>query len=267
MLHKIFITFLGIFTFSSCTEIITLDLNSSDPQIVVEASVPTSERAVVKLTKSINFDHDNIFPPVENAIITLSDNIGNSEVLTQRKPGIYTSNSIVGLVGRSYSLSIVSGENTIASTCSIPNKVRFDSLRLSQSFGYSRTAFGGKTKVDTLYQLTARFNDPISETNYYRFVEYKNGVSTGSIYIFDDRLTNGKTVERNLFNLSRKLSIGDTVTVEMQCIQKEVYEYFNSFGNNRMGSSTPANPYTNLTGTALGYFSTHTVERKRIIIK
>ena len=70
-------------------------------------------------------------------------------------------------------------------------------------------------------------------------------------------------------NFNRYLSKGDTVTVEMQCIDKTVYEYFNSFGNLGMGpsSSTPANPYTNLNGAVLGYFSAHTSERKSVIIK
>jgi hypothetical protein len=57
--------------------------------------------------------------------------------------------------------------------------------------------------------------------------------------------------------------------VEMQCIDKPIYEYFNSFGNLGMGpsSSTPANPTTNLDGAVLGFFSAHTSESKSIIIK
>ena len=48
-----------------------------------------------------------------------------------------------------------------------------------------------------------------------------------------------------------------------------VYEYFESMGNVNMGpnSSSPVNPYTNLKGAKLGYFSAHTVERKYITIK
>ena len=56
--------------------------------------------------------------------------------------------------------------------------------------------------------------------------------------------------------------------VEMQGISQAVYEYFNSFGNLGMGpsSSTPANPYTNIDGSQLGYFSAHTSEIKSVII-
>ena len=87
--------------------------------------------------------------------------------------------------------------------------------------------------------------------------------------IVDDRLTNGNTSERNIIIYDADLKPGDVFIVEMQCIDKAVYEYFESMGNVNMGpnSSSPANPYTNLKGAKLGYFSAHTVERKYITIK
>lgn len=56
----------------------------------------------------------------------------------------------------------------------------------------------------------------------------------------------------------------------MQCVDENVYNYFNSFGNLMGGpgsSSTPANPYTNIEGGVLGYFSAHTFELKEVIIQ
>ncbi len=250
--------------FASCTEIIKLDINSSDPQIVVEANVPAGENAVVKLTKSINLDNENQFQGVENAVVTLIDNKGNSEILAEKSPGIYITKTIKGVVGRNYSLTVKSGDKTITSTCTIPDPVSFDSLKVSVQ---ERFGGFGNTSNDTLYQVNVKYTDPAAKTNFYRFVEYINGVSTGNIHIYDDRLSEGKTVERGLFNFNRTLSKGDTITIEMQCIQEPVYNYFESFGNMRMGSSTPANPYTNLTGTTLGYFNAHTVERKTVVIK
>ena len=257
--------------FVACTENIQLDLNSSSPQIVVEGSVSTNGMAQILITKSINFDQTNKFPSVDSLEVRLTDNLGNTELLKGNSAGLYTSNKIIGLVGRTYTLSVKTADKTITSVCAIPNPVKFDSLNLKATAGYSRGSFGGNTAIPigTLYTLKVKFNDPVNETNYYRFIEYKNGKSTGNIYVYDDRLNNGKTNDKSLMNFSRYLSKGDTVTVEMQCIDKTVYEYFNSFGNLGMGpsSSTPANPYTNLNGAVLGYFSAHTSERKSVIIK
>jgi len=249
---------------NSCTEIIKLDINSSDPQIVVEASVPSGENAWVKLTKSINFDEANQFQAVENALVILTDNDGNSELLTEKSPGIYSTLIMKGVVGKNYSISIKSGDKTITSSCKIPEPVSFDSLKVSVQ---ERFGGFGNAGNDTLYQVNVKYTDPATKTNFYRFVEYINGVSTGNIHIYDDRLSEGKTVERGLFNFTRILSKGDTITIEMQCIQEPVYNYFESFGNMSMGSSTPANPYSNLNGTILGYFSAYTVERKSFVIE
>ena len=71
------------------------------------------------------------------------------------------------------------------------------------------------------------------------------------------------SVENNEF-LVRKFNSGDIVTYKMQYIKKAIYDYFNSFENLNGGpqsSSTPANPYTNIVGSELGYFSAHTVQR------
>lgn len=57
--------------------------------------------------------------------------------------------------------------------------------------------------------------------------------------------------------------------IEMECIDKSVFDYFESLGNSAMGprnSSSPANPYTNLTGGLLGFFSAHTVERREYVV-
>jgi hypothetical protein len=265
---NILITFILALFFSSCTENIQLDLNSSNPQIVVEGSVPVNRKARISLTKSVNFDDENSFPTVSNAIVTLKDNVGNSETLTEIVPGVYTSNSIIGMVGRTYSLTVNCDNKLLTSSCEIPNAVKFDSLdvEVAERMGFRNNE---SNLPGTLYTVKVKFNDPANETNYYRFIEYVNKKTTGNIYVFDDRINNGKTNEKNLFNFNRYLVTGDVVTVEMQCITQAVYEYFNSFGNVSMGpsSSSPANPYTNINGSVLGYFSAYTSEYKSFTIK
>jgi hypothetical protein len=268
---NIYIPILILLLFSACRENIELDLNSSNPQIVVEGSVAVDGPTRISITKSVNFNDNNSFPTVSNATVIISDNIGKPDTLKESKPGIYTSSKIIGIVGRTYSLTVKANDKTITSSGTIPNPVKFDSLNvMPPQGGFGGGGFGGgNTQTGTLYFVRVKFNDPENETNYYRFVEYINSKPTGNIYVYDDRLNNGKTNDKTLLNFTRYLVKGDTVTVEMQCIDKAVYEYFNSFGNLGMGpsSSTPANPYTNLNGAVLGFFSAHTVERKQVIVK
>ena len=55
-----------VFLVSSCTEIIDIDINASDPEMVVEATIGMDETANVVLTRTIGLDDTNDFSNVEN---------------------------------------------------------------------------------------------------------------------------------------------------------------------------------------------------------
>ena len=71
---------------------------------------------------------------------------------------------------------------------------------------------------------------------------------------------------RNYFNP------GDTVWVDLLSIDKASYDYFNTLNNiltsDRSPTSlAPANPNTNLTNGALGYFAAYSVDSRMIILQ
>lgn len=242
----------------SCTEEFEVNVNASDTQIVVEANLNNKEPITVNLSSSVNFNDDNEFPPVVGATIVITDNLGNNETLIETNKGKYVGSKVIGIAGRSYTLNVKSNDKIISSVCSISNEVNFDKLTVNVSSGG-----GGST-----HDISVEYVDPLNETNYYRFVEFKNGDYINA-YIFDDRLSNGTTINSSLRSFNRNYKKGDTLTIEMQCISKEIYEYYKSFGNLFGGptnASTPANPYTNMLGTRLGYFSAHTIQIKIFII-
>src|ERR1700744_1940310 len=89
-----------LITLSSCTKVINVDLNSANPNMVVDAEIADQPGPYkVSLTKTVNFRDDNIFPAVSGAVIVLSDNAGNSETLAETSPGNYTSAHLQGVVG------------------------------------------------------------------------------------------------------------------------------------------------------------------------
>lgn len=246
----------------SCTKVIDLDLNNSDPQIVVEGNVGDS--TLVRLTKSINFDQSNTFPPILNALVRITDNLGNIDTLIEKSEGNYSSSTLAGIQGRTYFLDLIADGKNYSSQSTIPSKISFDSLFVEKA-----TSTSGRQGSTTTYKVTVRYSDPAGQSNYYRFREYINDELQSSNYIFDDRLTNGKEISTDLISNNRKLNVGDKLTIEMQCVDKSVYEYFNSYsnlGNGPQNATTPANPYTNITGGKLGYFNAHTTQKKSVII-
>lgn len=187
----------------SCTEKIDIDLNSADPQIVVEGSVATNgETTIIKLSNSVNFDESNNFPVVEGAFVELSDNLGNTELLDEISPGTYSTNSLTGIIGNTYYLSITKDNKTLTSSSRIPKQVAFDTLRVEKSNGTGGPGGMGST---TNYDVFVSYFDPGDETNYYRFVELVNGEIKSS-YIFDDRLSNGNYTTSPLIRFNRNLS-------------------------------------------------------------
>ncbi|MBK6566644.1 MAG: DUF4249 domain-containing protein [Saprospiraceae bacterium] len=250
----------------SCTEEFEVNVNAADTQIVVEANLNNKEPITVTLSSSVNFKDDNEFPPVVGATIVITDNLGNNETLKETSKGKYVGSTVIGIAGRSYTLNIKSNDKIISSECTISNEVNFDKLTVKVSSGGGGGGPGGGD--GSTHDISVEYLDPLNETNYYRFVEFKNGDYIDA-YIFDDRLSNGTTINSTLRSFNRNYKKGDTLTIEMQCISKEIYEYYKSFGNLFGGptnASTPANPYTNMLGTRLGYFSAHTIQTKIFII-
>jgi hypothetical protein len=260
--------FLSILTFSSCEEIIDLEFNPSDVQIVIEGNIGNiGEPNKVIITKSIALN-DSIFPKVEQAQVIIYDDFGNRDTLQEvdssgPTPGIYSGSKFTGLSGRRYYLEVQTQNEIFTANSYLNNSVELYSLIISAS--RAGPTPGGMPR----FMVRINFQDPPNVKNYYRFIEYVNGKRSSRIFIDDDRLTNGTYTSINL-RTAKRYNLGDTVTFEMQCIDKEVYDYFNSFSNLNGGpqsSSAPANPYTNIVGSKLGYFSAHTVSRKSIIIQ
>lgn len=254
----------------SCTEIIQIDINNSDPQMVVEANIGDGETARVILTQSVNFYTTDEYPPIQDATVTLTDNEGITETLIQKAPGIYVSVNMKGAIGKTYDLHIQRGQRIITSSCKIPDYVPVDTFRVVNSIYPGGGPPVLPNQPANFYEVYVSYSDPADEKNYYRIILSVNGVLSGNNYIYDDRLTNGNQVENLLVVYDPELETGDSIQIEVQCIDKAVYEYFKSMGNSSMGpgnTSSPSNPYTNLNGAILGYFSAHTVEHREYSIR
>ena len=97
-IFKILLTVTLVSFIISCEDVIEVDLDSAEPQIVIEGSV-TNENSpyTVYISKSGDFYEPSIFVKVTGANITISDSRGNSELLTETEDGVYESTSVGGI--------------------------------------------------------------------------------------------------------------------------------------------------------------------------
>lgn len=248
---------------TSCRKVISIDLNSASKRLVVEGNITTKAGGCsVLLSQTANFDADNNFPTVSGAVITISDDAGNTTTLPETSPGTYTAPSLVGVIGATYHLKVVVNNETITSQSTIPQQVDFQNLYISED-----QIFG------TTYKLAnVIYTDASDPGHYYQFIQWVNGVKVKQIYTADNELTAGRDQDVKLYldpntDDKDKIKSGDSVRVEMQCLDKAAHQYWFSAQLSATGenqNAVPANPVSNLTGNALGYFSAHTSQVRTV---
>ena len=258
---------LGIIILSSCQKVIDINLNSAAPVIIIEGNISNQPGPyTVQLSKTVNFSDSNTFPQVTGASVTITDNAGNSDILTEASPGIYKTNTLQGIVGRTYSITVTAEGKSYQASASMPSPVIIDTLVEHISNG-----FGGGPGANTNISVIVVYTDPAGIENYYRFIETINGVQVNTFSISSDYLRDGEIMDRRMRgNGDIKLEIGDSVNIQLQSIDKGVYNYFRTFNQTSdggMNSSSPANPTSNLSNGALGYFSAFSVTSKNIVIQ
>jgi hypothetical protein len=238
---------------------VTLKLNNVPSAIVIQGEVTDQPGPYfVTISRPVDFYTDNNFPPVTGATVVITDGNGVIDTLDEVAPGIYAAYSLQGFPGISYRLSATVGGVNYQAVSTMPLPVVLDSITFESNSGF------GRTQISTV----ANFQDPAGQRNYYQFVESVNGNRLSKdLFVLDDRLSDGRYINYTLFNDSSYLQHGDVAQVDMYCIDSVVYNYlFQLFQSGGAGafntSASPANPSSNISNGAYGYFSAHTVNSK-----
>jgi hypothetical protein len=250
---------------NSCQKVIKIDLNSPSPQLVVEASISDKPGPYyVKLSKTVNFDNITAIPAVLGANVEISDSSGNGETLTELTNGIYKTNTLKGIPGQKYKLTIKTEGQIYESVSYMPYPVEGLKLAIQREVE-DRPSIGGSGGEQIIrYQVNFEINDPQKYKNYYRFIVYHKKREISSRRVFDDQFNNGKIIADEFgLNDTINFEIGDTVAIELQNIDQGTYNFFRTLREGLGGlsflSASPANPISNISNNGLGYFSAYSV--------
>ena len=240
----------------SCEKVIDIDLNTAPNKVVIEGIINDQPGPYfVKLTKTVGFSQpNNSLPLISGALVVIRDNTGIVDTLSETQPGIYATSKIVGVSGRTYEMNINIQGETFFAVSSMPVPSSYDSL------GLTKIPFGGAEQ----FFATPFFRDGPMQGDNYRFVTKINGKQDKINTAWNDVIGNGITSNQPIFT-DTELKKGDTLEVEMQCIDINVYNYFFTLSNIDQGV-TPSNPPTNIKGDCLGYFSAHTSRKRTTIV-
>ncbi|HCE56867.1 MAG TPA: hypothetical protein DER09_03470 [Prolixibacteraceae bacterium] len=263
-MKNIFYLLILTFVFSGCEKVIDVDLNDADPQIVIEGNV-TADNGLAEVIISMTSSYFDTVPglKISDAEVFVTDEDGKKFRFYETGPGIYRSFEMRPRTNTAYKLTVEANGEVYQAESTLKPTIAIDSVTWFYDEG---TSF-----FDAGYYLNVYLLDPAETDNYFRINIYRNGIlksSSDDLIIFNDRFVNGKKLEILLLNDPYR--INDTVMVQLISIDENVYEYFKTFTellNNNPGSAAPANPNSNLSNGALGYFSVWGSDTMSVIIR
>ncbi|MCI2227767.1 DUF4249 domain-containing protein [Polaribacter sp. MSW13] len=254
------ISVLIIIFFSNCEKVIDIDVPSTEPRLVIDASFeilfnenPVVANTIVKLSLSADYFDDDI-PPVTNADVFLT-NLSNNTIITfsdGNSDGNYEpTTSFIPADDITYELTVIY-ENQIYKG----KATKVKSTPFTSVIQGDETLFSGK---ETEIKIT--FKDPPIVENYYLFDFDKN-----LFLAIDDRYFNGSNYNFSFFYQEDDIELPTTVNIKMSGVTKEFYTYFevliSQSGQNSGGpfQSAPSSLLGNMINTTnevnfpLGYF-------------
>lgn len=230
----------------------------------------TSPVAATEETQSVDDLDGNVYT---KAYVTVKDEDTGTEVrLTGRKdtrylpPYVYTTDEMAGVSGHSYTLKVMYGNHVAKATSRVPEPPPLDRVEVTKSERY-----------DTMYVVTAYFNDP---DHYHRFFTLVDGKDT----MYHPCLLSGElatnragavTVMRGWTMVGKGwrplYSLGETVNIKFCRVEEDIWQFWDGFDGistiSTMGFfPITSNPKSNMKG-AYGYWAGYGVTYATVTIK
>ena len=208
----VLLVFFGIF--SSCEDVVDVELNESAPRLVIDANFNVFKdgraSSIVKLTTTAPF-FDNQVPYVTDASVTATDENGIEYVFEYIEEGIYYSKNLFPKKDINYTLTVQYNNETY--------KAKAELNTVSELEFVEQLNDGGFTGKDI--ELKAYFTDPAGERNFYFF----EALSTRGdvLNVYDDEFFDGNTIFG--YYLVADLAPGDEVQFNLYGVNEE----FNNF--------------------------------------
>ncbi len=251
-----------VITFASCRKAIDVDLNDANPVTVIEANYTAEDSTVrVFVTQTSNFFTTEDEPTVDDAVVTITDQAGNSQLVPFTSSGNYVLTNYAPAFGTTYTLTVFSNDVTYSATCKMLAIIEQQPIFYDYFEPGPFTGDGG-------YIVAVSYQDPAAEGDFTSALLSKNGKklkNLNDITLNDDQFTNGNQVIRPLF--VKFFDPGDTVEIELRTINKKIYDYYTELVSlTDPNSAAPSNPDYQWTNRALGYFSAYPSSRQTVII-
>lgn len=259
--------------FTGCEKVIKVNLNETEPRVVIDGWIYDRPGPyAVNISRTTSYFNPEASPRVTDAIVLITDNFGQADTLEQTSPGRYETGHLQGIAGRTYTLTVRTGDETYTAQTYLAPVVPIDSLSFIPS---EEGPFGTEGK----YLITFYANEPQAEKNWYRFDIYKHidhlnqdsmmNEKPSEWMITDDTAIKGEIKDLPFFY---EFDAGDSASVYMTSLDQAAFDYLVNLqvqltSDGGMFSPPPANPRSNISNKGLGYFGASGVVYKGVRIR
>lgn len=270
MKYIIILSSLLVIFATSCREKIDLKLKNTYVRLAIEGTVTDeAKRHTILITETSNYFANEPQPKVSGATVTIDDG-SNTVTLTESSPGVYqTDSTYAGTPGKTYTLHVNYKSEEYSASCLLKPVGVIDSI------SFAKDLFEPKKNSINLWA-----QEPATLGDYYLWLYYVNGKlesdTLSEISFASDEMVNGNYMPGYPV-FTAEFALGDTVTLEMQSINKEYYDFLNAFFTEVFGAGNPfSGPPANVKGNivnlthkdkdVMGYFRAASVSKKTQIV-
>ncbi len=267
----------------SCEKVVDLNLETGEERLVVEGRIEKilgqdNGYQHIDLSTTGPYLGSEVPPPVSNATVEVSDDLGGSWVLIESAsiPSRYETNNLIAAVGRTYTLEVQYNGQTFQASETLRNVAAIDSI---YQYFVEENEFedeGLRARID--------FSDPADEVNFYMWEQYMDGElqllpDPGNKFnlIAKDEFYNGQRISGYEPNEEAVVEPGSTVTIRQLSLSEAAYDYFFLIFDQTAGADIFTPPpatirgnirnLTNADNYALGYFGASAVAEAVLVVR
>lgn len=246
----------------ACTEVIDIDLNSTEPMVVVDARIIKDTTAWVMLSYTTDYFDEESAAVIKDATIYIKDSEGNEEQLVYTDSGIYVGSQIYGKLRTEYEMKITLDGETYTATSEIISPTSLFNCEIEES---SLSELSDMLVYDV---VVSAFNDT-TVSNYYSLKFWVNDMLYSDYYyLMKDEIYDGDVINVRFLNFI--FESRDVIKAELRTIDEEAYNYFSQL-NDVIGagteSSTLYNPQSNFGEGIVGYFMAYSKDENIAIVE
>ncbi|WP_343695389.1 DUF4249 domain-containing protein [Flavobacterium sp.] len=264
------ISLLFAFSFTSCEDVVNLDLETGETKLVIDAEIiwkkgTSGNEQTIKISKTAPY-YNNSTPKVSGAQVRVENSNGDVFTFNETETGVYKCTNFVPVIDMEYKLFITAEGQSYTATEKLTSATPIN--KIEQKIVPD---FGGEDVIE----LTFYYNDPVDQKNFY-VTDYQSDFLIYPEYeITDDEFYNGNEISTR-YSHEDDIKPGSIVKITHRGVSKNFFNYWKLIleaSNSNPFSVPPGSIKGNILNTsdsgnyAFGYFRLCEADERSYVVQ